>query len=65
MLTGFLTPIVLLASWRNVGSSPVTFFSLQLLTEGVLMLVWVVTDLVTFYVAFEAVLVPLFITVGI
>ena len=29
------------------------------------MLVWVVTDLVSFYVAFEAVLVPLFITVGV
>lgn len=65
MLTAFLTPIVLLASWSNVTRHVGWFIAGQLMTEALLMMVWVVTDLVSFYVAFEAVLIPLFITVGV
>lgn len=65
LLTGFLTPVVLLASWTNVTKHIPWFVASQLLIESLLMLVWVVTDLISFYVAFEAVLIPLFVTVGV
>ena len=65
MLTAFLTPLALLASWENVVRYTKAYFSLQLIVEGILLAVFVVTDGLSFYVAFEAVLIPLFITVGV
>lgn len=65
VLTGLLTPICILASWTNVGHSLKYFMVAQLVTEGLLMSVFLVLDLLLFYVAFESVLVPLFLMVGI
>ena len=65
LLTGYLTPITLLASYDSVRSHVRGFMIAQLITEGLLLCVFIVTDLVSFYVAYEAVLVPLFITIGV
>lgn len=65
LLTAFLTPITLVASWQNVGKHLKAFMAAQLMIEGLLLAVFLVTDLLAFYVAFEAVLVPLFVTVGV
>jgi NADH-ubiquinone oxidoreductase chain 4 len=64
LLTSFLTPVCLLASWDNVGHSTKLYFVAQLVIAGVLTAVFVVLDLLLFYVAFETVLVPLFLVVG-
>ena len=64
LLTTLLTPICLLASWKNVKNQVALYFGLQLLVAGVLTSVFVVVDLLLFYVTFETVLMPLFIIVG-
>lgn len=60
ILTTFTMPICVLASWSNVSHSPVQFMVTLLLTESILVLIFTVQDLLLFYVAFEAVLVPIF-----
>lgn len=65
ILTTFLTPIAILASWENVSSSIQGFIATQLLIEAGLLLLFTVLDLFLFYVFFEAVLIPLFLLVGI
>ena len=65
LLTTYLTPIVLLASYDSIRSHVRGFASAQLLISGLLLCVFTVTDVLSFYVAFEAVLIPLFITVGV
>lgn len=65
LLTTYLTPITLLASYDSIRSHVHGFASAQLLIIGLLLCVFLVTDLLSFYVAFEAVLIPLFITVGV
>jgi NADH-ubiquinone oxidoreductase chain 4 len=64
ILTTFLTPICLLASWSNTSHNVKMFNVLQQLTCGILLAVFVQLDLLLFYVSFEAVLVPLFFLVG-
>jgi NADH-ubiquinone oxidoreductase chain 4 len=64
-LTGLLTPVCILASWDNVGHAIKQFMIAQLVIEGLLLAVFLVLDLLLFYVAFESVLVPLFLVVGI
>lgn len=64
VLTGILTPICILASWSNITHSIRQFFALQLITCSLLLSVFMQLDLLLFYVSFEAVLVPLFFTVG-
>lgn len=65
ILTGLLTPVCLLSSWSNVKIKKTDFRAVQLLTSGLLIAVFIVTDILIFYVTFESVLVPLFYTVGI
>lgn len=64
LLTGLLTPILLLASWSNVTQDIQQYNSLQLLICSLLLAVFVQLDLLLFYVTFEAVLIPLFFVVG-
>lgn len=64
LLTSVLTPICLLASWDNVGHNVKFYFVAQLIIAGVLIAVFLVLDLLLFYIAFETVLVPLFLVVG-
>lgn len=65
LLTGFLTPITLLASYESIRVHVHGFLCAQLLIEGLLIAVFIVQDLLSFYVAYESVLIPLFITVGV
>nr|WBU10908.1 NADH dehydrogenase subunit 4 [Malassezia sp.] len=74
VLTTFLFPISFLASWNITDSSDsdgakkysVKFYlCLMLVLEVLLMLVFVVTDIMLFYIFFESVLIPLFLIVGI
>lgn len=65
LLTGALTPICLVASWANVGLELKRYMVAQLAIEGLLISVFLVSDLFFFYVAFESVLMPLFMLLGV
>jgi NADH-quinone oxidoreductase subunit M len=64
MLTTFLMPICILASWRvdrRVKEYMIAFLVLEALMVGV----FVALDLVLFYVLFEAGLIPMFLIIGV
>ena len=65
LLTTFITPICLVANWDNLKSGYKYFFIAFLLMETLLIAVFVVLDLMLFYIFFEAVLIPMFLVVGI
>ena len=65
LLTTFTIPICILASWENVKHNIKYFLIAFLVLETLLIALFVVLDLLLFYVFFESVLVPLFLIVGI
>lgn len=71
LLTTFTLPLCLLASWDNIPSGRAgthnikSFMIAFLVLESLLIAVFVVLDLLLFYVFFESVLIPLFLIVGI
>lgn len=65
LLTTFITPICILSSWDNVKYGMKYYLMAFLLLETLLIAVFVVLDLLLFYVFFESVLIPLFLIVGI
>lgn len=65
LLTTFITPICILASWDNVKFGMKYFLIAFLLMETLLIAVFVVLDLMLFYIFFESVLIPMFLVVGI
>ena len=73
ILTTFLFPISFLASWKISSSTTLGgnkynvkfFLCTMLLLETLLILLFVVTDIMLFYIFFESVLIPLFLIVGI
>ncbi|GAA5968461.1 hypothetical protein JCM3765_000742 [Sporobolomyces pararoseus] len=58
-------PICVLASWENVKHNIKSYMIAFLVLESLLIAVFVVLDLLLFYVFFESVLIPLFIIVGV
>lgn len=64
LLTTLTFPICVLASWKNIKEHKTLFIQMLLLLESFLIGVFSVTDLFWFYVFFEAVLIPLFLMVG-
>src|SRR3954463_9533588 len=65
VLTGFLTPIALLASWESVHQHTRSFCIFVLLLESAMMGVFVSIDLFLFYVFWDAMLVPMYFLIGI
>ena len=65
LLTTFTLPICVLASWNNVKHNIKSFMIAFLVLESLLVAVFVVLDLLLFYVFFESVLIPLFLIVGV
>lgn len=73
VLTTFLFPISFLASWNITSSTSLGghkynvkfYLCTLLLLEVLLILLFVVTDILLFYIFFESVLIPLFLIVGI
>lgn len=69
LMTVILVPVVLLAEW-HVGEestarwSTSTFFSLALLMQGLALYVFMASDILLFYVAFEATLIPTYFLIG-
>jgi len=65
MLTALLTPLCVLASEVNIGVMKKEYYALFLIMEGMVRAVFEVTDRLLFYVSFEAVLIPMFILIGV
>ena len=65
LLTTFITPICILSNWDSIKLNVKYFLISFLLLETLLIAVFVVLDLMLFYIFFESVLIPLFLIVGI
>jgi NADH-quinone oxidoreductase subunit M len=65
LLTAFLTPLVVIAAWDAVKDRPAQYFASFLILEGLLIGVFCSVDALLFYVFWEAMLVPMFIIIGV
>lgn len=69
VLTTFLVPLCILGSWQISMNKFIynynLYFSFFLLIEGFILVVFTSLDLLLFYTFFEAVLIPMFIVIGI
>jgi NADH-ubiquinone oxidoreductase chain 4 len=65
LLTTFLTPLCLLGNWDNLAKGYRNFLIAFLLLETLLIAVFVVLDLMLFYIFFESVLIPMFLVIGV
>jgi NADH-quinone oxidoreductase subunit M len=65
VLTGFLTPLALVASWESVHKKTKAFCIAILLLESAMLGVFVSLDLFLFYVFWDAMLIPMYFLIGI
>jgi NADH-quinone oxidoreductase subunit M len=65
LLTTFLTPIVVLAGWEVVEKRTAQYFAAFLILEGLMIGVFSALDGLLFYVFWEAMLIPMFIIIGV
>jgi proton-translocating NADH-quinone oxidoreductase chain M len=65
LLTTFLIPLTLIGSWHSVKRNEKEYCIFFLLVEGLLLAVFMVLDLVLFYIFFESLLIPMFFIIGI
>ena len=64
LLTTIIMPISLLSNWSSITENVRTFVILILLLETLLLAVFLVLDILLFYIFFESILPPLFILIG-
>jgi NADH-quinone oxidoreductase subunit M len=64
LLTTFLTPLVVIAGWEVIKARPAQYFASFLMLEGMMIGVFASLDALLFYVFWEAMLVPMFIIIG-
>jgi NADH-quinone oxidoreductase subunit M len=65
LLTTFLTPLSVLASWTSITRHPKEFFLFLLALEGGMIGVFVALDLFLFFVFWEAMLIPMYFLIGV
>jgi len=65
LLTTFLVPIVLAASWSSIKDRLIGYTAAFLALEAAVIGVFATTDLLLFYVLFEFTLVPMYLIIGI
>jgi NADH-quinone oxidoreductase subunit M len=65
LLTTFLMPFCILASWESIGHRVKEYFVAFLVLETTMIGVFCALDLVLFYLFFEAGLIPMFLIIGI
>jgi NADH-ubiquinone oxidoreductase chain 4 len=64
LLTTFTMPIALISNWKSITSNIISYNIIILLLEALLITVFLVLDLLAFYVFFESILPPLFLLIG-
>jgi NADH-quinone oxidoreductase subunit M len=65
LLTTFITPLVIVSAWDTIKSRPAQYFAAFLILEGLMVGVFSALDGLLFYVFWEAMLVPMFLIIGI
>ncbi|HEY5807547.1 MAG TPA: NADH-quinone oxidoreductase subunit M, partial [Povalibacter sp.] len=65
ILTTFITPLVVIAAWTVIEKRPAQYFAAFLILEGLMIGVFAATDALLFYVLWEAMLIPMFIIIGV
>jgi len=65
VLTTFITPLVVIAGWSVIEKRPAQYFASFLILEGLMVGVFAATDALLFYVLWEAMLIPMFIIIGV
>ena len=64
LLTSLITPIAILSNWNSINEHIRSFLIIILLLETLLLTVFLVLDILLFYIFFESILPPLFILIG-
>jgi NADH-ubiquinone oxidoreductase chain 4 len=64
LLTTIITPIALLSNWNSISENIRSYVIIILLLETLLLGVFLVLDILLFYIFFESILPPLFILIG-
>ncbi len=65
LLTTFTTVLIVIASWQNVEKRVAQYFAAFLILEGLMIGVFAALDGALFYVFWEAMLIPMFIIIGV
>jgi len=65
VLTTFITPLVVIAGWTVIEKKQNQYFAAFLILEGLMIGVFAALDALLFYVFWEAMLIPMFIIIGI
>jgi NADH-quinone oxidoreductase subunit M len=65
LLTTFITPLVIIAGWDSIKQRSAQYFAAFLILEGLMVGVFSALDGILFYVLWEAMLVPMFLIIGI
>jgi NADH-quinone oxidoreductase subunit M len=65
LLTAFITPLVIIAGWDSIKSRAAQYFAAFLIMEGLMIGVFCALDAILFYICWEAMLVPMFLIIGV
>ncbi|NNF67700.1 MAG: NADH-quinone oxidoreductase subunit M [Gammaproteobacteria bacterium] len=65
LLTTFMTVLVIVAGWEVIQDKPAQYMAAFLIMEGIMIGVFSALDAMLFYVFWEAMLIPMFIIIGI
>ncbi len=65
LLTTFITPLVVIAGWDTITNRPAQYFAAFLVLEGLMIGVFSALDGMLFYVFWEAMLIPMFLIIGV
>lgn len=64
LLTTIIMPLAILSNWTSIWENTRSFIIIMLLLETLLLAVFLVLDILLFYIFFESILPPLFILIG-
>ena len=65
LLSTFLTPMIIVAGWTVIKNRPAQYMAAFLILEGLMVGVFAALDAMLFYVFWEAMLLPMFIIIGV
>ncbi len=65
LLTAFMTVPVVIAGWTVIDTRPAQYYAAFLIMEGLMIGVFAATDALLFYFFWEAMLIPMFLIIGI
>ncbi len=65
VLTAFITPLVVIAAWTTIEQRPLQYLAAFLILEGLMIGVFAALDSLLFYVLWEAMLIPMFVIIGV